>query len=148
MNGAPGFSTRATSANISIGRVRYCTETVITAPSNSASANGSRGFAIDIVNDNLGERRIVFHLGAIQPEADHARRPDVRRKMRSPTAHQIEDRAALRQQLRVDLADLGDRAVVDMRDEARDRVKYLVIGVIDAAEEIGGKLLGHAEILF
>ena len=55
---------------------------------------------------------------------------------------------ALRQQLRVNLADLGDRAVVDMRDEARDRVKYLIIVVIDAPEEIGGKLSGHTEILF
>jgi Mg-chelatase subunit ChlD len=68
--------------------------------------------------------------------------------MRSPTAHQIEDRAALRQQVRVDLADLRNRTVVDMRDEPRDRVKYLIIVVIDASEEIRGKLLGHAENLF
>jgi hypothetical protein len=40
--------------------------------------------------------------------------------MRPPTAHQIEDRAALGKQVRVNLADLRDRAVVDMSDEARD----------------------------
>jgi hypothetical protein len=72
----------------------------------------------------------------------------MRRQMRPPTAHQVEDRAALREDLRVDLADLRDSAVVDMRYEAGDRVKYLIIVVIDASEEIGGKLSGHAEILF
>jgi hypothetical protein len=68
--------------------------------------------------------------------------------MRPPTAHQVENLSALREQLRVDLADLRDRTVVDMRDESRDRVKYLIIVVIDAPEEIRGKLPGHAEILF
>jgi hypothetical protein len=72
----------------------------------------------------------------------------MRRQMRPPTAHQVEDRAALREDLRVNLADLRDRTVIDMRDESRDRVKYLIIVVIDASEEIGGKLSGHPEILF
>src|SRR5260370_31188019 len=98
--------------------------------------------------DDVGQRRILFHLCAIHPEPDHSRRPDMRRQMRPPTAHQIEDRAALRQNLRVNLADLSDRAVIDMRDESRDRVKYLIIVVIDAPEEIGRKLLRHREILF
>jgi predicted nuclease with RNAse H fold len=35
-----------------------------------------------------------------------------------------------------------------MRDESRDRVKYLIIVVIDAPEEIGRKLFRHREILF
>src|SRR5260370_7102430 len=98
--------------------------------------------------DDVGQRRILFHLCAIHPEPDHSRRPDMRRQMRPPTAHQIEDRAALRQNLRVNLADLSDRAVIDMRDESRDRVKYLIIVVIDAPEEIGRKLFSHREILF
>jgi hypothetical protein len=68
--------------------------------------------------------------------------------MRPPTAHQVEDRAALRDDLRIDLTDLGNCAVVDMSDHPRNRVKYLIIGVIDAPEEILGKLSGHAEILF
>jgi hypothetical protein len=49
----------------------------------------------------------------------------------------------LGEDLRVDLADLRDRAVVDMRDESRDRVKYLIIVVIDASEEIGRKFSRH-----
>src|SRR5260370_4659565 len=98
--------------------------------------------------DDVGQRRIIFHLRAIHPEADHSRRPDMRRQMRPPTAHQIEDCATLRQNLRVNLADLRDCAVIDMRDESRDRVKYLIIVVIDAPEEIGRKLFRHREILF
>jgi predicted nuclease with RNAse H fold len=50
--------------------------------------------------------------------------------------------------LRVNLADLRDRAVIDMRDESRDRVKYLIIVVIDAPEKIWRKLFRHREILF
>jgi hypothetical protein len=72
----------------------------------------------------------------------------MRRQMRSPTAHQVEDRAALGQELRVDLTDLRDCTIVDMSNESRDRVKYLIIVVIDASKIIGGKLLLHAEILF
>jgi len=34
--GAPGLRTRPTSAKTSTGRVRYCTETLTTAPSNSS----------------------------------------------------------------------------------------------------------------
>ena len=43
MNGAPGRKTRPTSVNTSTGLTRYCTDTVSIAPSNCASANGSRG---------------------------------------------------------------------------------------------------------
>ena len=76
INGARGFKTRPTSANNSIGRVRYCTDTVITAPSKDSSSNGSRGFKIDVVDDDLAKRGIVFHLGAIQSEADDLRRAE------------------------------------------------------------------------
>jgi len=99
--------------------------------------------AIEVVHNNLAERRIIFHLRPIHPKPDHTRRPQMRRQMRPPTAHQIEDRAALREQLRVDLADLRNRTVVDVSDEPRDRVKYLIIIVIDASKEIRGKLPGH-----
>ncbi|MGA8795223.1 MAG: hypothetical protein WB498_20050 [Candidatus Binatus sp.] len=47
-----------------------------------------------------------------------------------------------------DLADLREPAIVEMYDEPRSRVKYLIIVVVDAPEEIGGKLSGHGEILF
>jgi hypothetical protein len=63
--------------------------------------------------------------------------------MGAPTAHQVEDGAALRKQLRVELADLGNRAIIYVNQEARHRVESLILGVVDAAKKLGFKISGH-----
>jgi hypothetical protein len=51
----------------------------------------------------------------------------------------------LRKQLRINLADLPNRAVIYMDHEARRRVEKLVLGVIDAAKKLGFKMRGHLD---
>jgi len=58
-------------------------------------------------------------------------------------------RKRLRTDRRLDvLANLREPTIVDMNGELRRRVKYLIIVVVDAPGEIGGKLSGRGEILF
>jgi hypothetical protein len=69
-------------------------------------------------------------------------------------AHQVRDRRArLRSRRAIEIVDddpagLRDCTIVEMNDAPRRRVEYLIIVVLDAPEEIGAKLSGHAEILF
>ena len=98
---------------------------------------------IDIVDDGFGELRVVVHLRLIEPDADHARRSRMRQQMGAPTAHQIEDGAALREQLGIDGADLFDRAVVDVDHEARRHIEEFILGIIEATEKLRFKIGGH-----
>ena len=63
--------------------------------------------------------------------------------MRTPTGEEIENRPARREQVGVDFADLGNRAIVDMHHQSRMLVEQFVIGVVDAAEEIWFGSFGH-----
>jgi hypothetical protein len=47
-----------------------------------------------------------------------------------------------------DPADDRESIVVDMNDESRSRVKYLITVAVDASEKISGNLSAHREILF
>src|SRR6202011_2946647 len=101
---------------------------------------GESLIGVDVVNDGLGNLRIVLHLSAIEADADHARGTYVFVQVRAPTAHQVEDGAALWKQLGIDLTDLGDGAVIYMDYEARHRVEKFIFGIVDAAKELRFKI--------
>ncbi len=92
------------------------------------------------MNDRLGDLRIIVHLGAIEPDPDDAGGAHLRGEMGAPAAHHIEDGAAGREQLRVDLADLRDRAIIYMDDEAGGGVEILVLRIIDTAKKLRFKV--------
>jgi hypothetical protein len=66
-------------------------------------------------------------------------------QMAHPTAHQIENAAACRQTLAIELRQGGNRAVVDMRNKARRGIEHGVVFAIRLAKSAGWKgwAVGH-----
>ena len=82
--------------------------------------------AIDVVHDVPRELRVVGHLLGVQPQSDDLGGTESGGQVAAPAAHQIEEPPAGGQDLRVETAERGDRAVVDVDDLARDVVEPLV----------------------
>src|ERR1700730_4515482 len=67
--------------------------------------------------------------------------------MRSPATHEVEDGAAPRKTAQIDFANGPDGGLVYMHDEARREVERLVVGVVEAAQEIRFELGWHGGIM-
>ena len=109
ISGAPGFKTRPASRMTSQGRVRCWTETQIAAPSNSRSGERQARVAIQILYVPFVEKRVFRQLAGVEPDPDDPRIGDLGRQMADPARHQIEDGAAGRQDLAIEVGDRGDR---------------------------------------
>ena len=151
-NGAPGRSTRRTSRNSS-ERVRHVLD-----------RDRARGaverlvverqawLAVHVVHDVTGELRVVGHLLGVHPEPHDLARVEALRQMAAPAAHQIEQPAAGRQHRRVEPAERGDGAVVDVDDLAGREVETVVGRLVVARVRRGRQhavawVAGHLPIL-
>ena len=112
ISGAPGRSTRAMSRNTSAGRARYWIAAQIVAPSNSDSGKRQKRIAVEILYPPFVEKRIFGERAALDADADDPPVRRFRREMRDPSRHNIEDRAACRQHLTVEVGNSGNRRAV------------------------------------
>ena len=89
---------------------------------------------VQVVDDVRFQTGVCHQLGHVHAQADDPAVIDLGRQVADPRTHQVENFAAGRQGLAVDLGDGGDGAVVDVGDEARLPVEPGVGGLILAAK--------------
>ena len=112
ISGAPGRSTRAMSRN-HLGRPRQ----VLDRGADRRAVELGRGkrqkrIAVEILHPPFVEKRIFGQRAALDADADDAAIRRLRREMRDPSRHHIEDRAARRQHLTVEIGNSGNRRAV------------------------------------
>ena len=91
-----------------------------------------RGVDVEVVHDVLGQHRVGRELGGVHAQPDEA--PGRRAEVRHPRRHQVED-LPLDGQLGVQVADRGDRALVDVGDQPWRPVERRVGPGVGAVEE-------------
>jgi hypothetical protein len=95
--------------------------------------------AIEVLDVPFVEEGVLDEFLLVEADADDAPVLGLGRQVADPARHQIEDRAAGRENAPVEIRDAGDRRLVDMGDEARQPVELLVRRFIDTAERLFGE---------
>src|SRR5262245_39202276 len=110
------------------------------AASNSASANGRRGYAMRLwltraYRHGLAaagvQAPVVGEFLGVHTAADDMRLRNLVGQVAHPAAHEVENGPAGGGVLAVELCDGGDRGVVDVRHETRDVVEQRVRRLVD-----------------
>src|SRR5262249_25447841 len=103
---------------------------------------GQVRIAIQVVDDEAGELRVVRHLLRVHAKPHYLGERYGVGEMAPPAAHHVEDAAAPGEHLRVELPEGRDGAVVDMHYLARKAVELLV-GRLVVPGEGGGREYGQ-----
>ena len=107
---------------------------------------GQTRLGVQVVHGEVGESRVALQLVRVHPEARDTPECHAVGKMRHPRGHEVQDVRAGGEELVIGARQGGDRRVVDVDDEARDRVEERVGRLVDAVEEALrelGRIVGH-----
>ncbi len=94
---------------------------------------------VEVLHEMPGQARVGGEFGRAQAVAGDAGITDLVRQVADPTRHQVEDVAARRDDLPVEVGDRPDGGGIDMGHEARLRVERGIGIAVVLGERLGGK---------
>lgn len=81
---------------------------------------------VEVLDEEEVQARVPGELLRVQPVADDAPEPDLRRQVADPGAHEVQHVPPGAEALPVEARERGDEAVVHVRHQARERVEVAV----------------------
>ena len=95
---------------------------------------------VEVLHEMPGQARVGGEFGRVQAVAGDAGITDLVRQVADPTRHQVEDVAARRDDLPVEVGDRPDGGGIDMGHGARLRVERGIGIAVGLGERLGGKV--------